>query len=102
MDVDLGQGTQRFTKLMEEQKADLMKQGACFRCHQDGHMSHNCLRKFGSTNVGRLAPTSRKATMATGVINEPIEELLKNMKDCLTTEEMKQKFFDGVIEKGFV
>ena len=32
MDVDLGQGTPRFTKLMEEEKAALMKHGAYFRC----------------------------------------------------------------------
>ena len=33
VDVDLGQGTQRFTKLMEEEKVNLMKHEACFRCH---------------------------------------------------------------------
>jgi len=65
-------------------------------------MSHNCPKKFESANVGRPAPTSAQVSIPTKTTKNGIEGLLKSMKDQLTTDNLKQKFFNRVIEKGFV
>ena len=40
MDVDAA--TTQFTKLTPEERAQLAKEGRCFRCHLQGHMARNC------------------------------------------------------------
>ena len=41
MDVDATTTTQ-FTKLTPEERAQLAKEGRCFRCRLQGHMARNC------------------------------------------------------------
>ena len=40
MDVDAT--TAQFTKLTPEERAQLAKEGRCFRCRLQGHMARNC------------------------------------------------------------
>ena len=40
MDVDI---------LMVEERASLMKKGACFRCREQGHLSRDCLNEEKKT-----------------------------------------------------
>jgi hypothetical protein len=60
----------KLNKLTEEEKLQLRKQGACFRCQQDGHMSRDCPKKIGSTEYGRPAPTleAKRAALLEGLI----------------------------------
>ena len=104
MDVDAVQPFIWFTKLIEEEKAQLRKQGACFRCRQDGHMSKDCPKKIGSTEYGRLAPTQvpRRSAAPEEPTGDMIEDVVNKMGALLATPEVKQKYFDLVIEKGFV
>jgi len=60
MDVDAGNMGNRphFTQLSDEEKQKLRDNGACFKCHQKGHISRYCpTRQNGSTEYRRLAPT---------------------------------------------
>jgi hypothetical protein len=64
-------------------------------------MSRNCPLKNGSTEYGRLAPTQVKA----GELKEEpkkIDSLMTDLKNFLTTEEAKDKYFRAVVDQGFV
>jgi hypothetical protein len=104
MDVDAAQPFTHFTKLTEEEKAQLRKRGACFRCRQDGHMSRECPKKNRSAEYGRPAPTNVPGRSAAPEepTEETIEDIVNKMGVLLATPEAKQKYFDLVIEKGFV
>jgi hypothetical protein len=94
----------RFTKLTDSEKATLRARGMCFRCCQDGHTARNCL-KNGSTEYRRPAPTQIKQTTKEDTpeaAKDKIEELMDRMNALMVTKEDKQKYFDLVIEKGFV
>ena len=60
MDVDASNMGNRphFTQLSDEEKQKLRDNGACFKCHQKGHISKYCpMRQNGSAKYGRPAPT---------------------------------------------
>ncbi len=65
-------------------------------------MSHNCPKKYGSADIERPAPTSAQTSILTETTKTDVDVLLENMKSQLTTDELKQKFFNGVIDQGFV
>jgi hypothetical protein len=70
-------------------------------------MSKACpLRQAGTADVGRPAPTPQVRSGITDSGEEPkkasYDEVLKNMKECLQDEASKQKFFDDMIDSGFV
>jgi len=67
------------------------------------------IRRNGSTKYRRPAPTQQSCSGVTDTVEEPkkeepkrIEDLLKIAKGYLTNQENKQKFFDGLINEGFV
>jgi hypothetical protein len=64
MDVDAANVTQ-FKKLTPEERAQLAKEGRCFRCRLQGHMARNC-PKNTNNNVPNVrtkeTPTSPKAS----------------------------------------
>ncbi len=99
-----------FTQLSDEEKQKLQDEGACFKCHQKGHILRYCpTRQNGSTEYGRPAPTQQSCLGITNAAEEPkkkepkgIKDLLKIAKGYLTNQENKQKFFDGLVNKGFV
>jgi hypothetical protein len=49
MDVDAANVTQ-FKKLMPEERAQLAKEGRCFRCRLQGHMARNCPKNVNYNN----------------------------------------------------
>jgi len=112
MDVDASNMGNRpcFTQLSNEEKQKLRDKGACFKCRQTGHISRYCpTRQNGSTEYGRPAPTQQTRSGITDATEEPkkeepksIDDLLKMTKGYLTNQENKQKFFDRLVEKGFV
>ena len=42
MEVNNAVGQVNFKKLTPEERAQLAKEGRCFRCHLQGHMAHDC------------------------------------------------------------
>ena len=67
------------------------------------------MRQNGSAEYGRLAPTQQSCSGVTNAVEEPkkeepkgVEDLLKIVKGYLTNQENKQKFFDGLMNEGFV
>ncbi len=112
MDVDARNMGNRphFTQLSDEEKQKLRETGACFKCRQKGHISRYCpTRQNGSTKYGRPAPTQQTRSSVTDATEEPkkeepkgIDDLLKIAKGFLTNQENKQKFFDGLVDQGFV
>ncbi len=112
MDVDAGNIGNRphFTQLSDEEKQKLQDEGACFKCHQKGHISRYCpTRQNGSAKYRRPAPTQQSHSGITNAVEEPkkekpkeIEDLLKIAKGYLTNQKNKQKFFDGLVNEGFV
>ena len=42
--------TINISALTPEECSDLMRRGACFHCHQIGHISQNCPKKQGNNN----------------------------------------------------
>ena len=64
MEVDSATGTNNFKKLTPEERAQLTKEGRCFRCRLQGHMARDCPknanRNFNSN--AREATTENKNT----------------------------------------
>jgi hypothetical protein len=50
MDVDTANVTQ-FKKLTPEERAQLAKEGRCFKCRLQGHMACNCPKNTNNTNT---------------------------------------------------
>ena len=64
MEVDSATGQTNFKKLTPEERAQLAKEGRCFRCRLQGHMARDCPknsnRNFNSNT--RETTTENKAT----------------------------------------
>jgi hypothetical protein len=67
-------------------------------------MSRECPKKNGSTKYGRPAPTNvpKRSIAPEEPTEETIKDIVNKMGVLLATLEAKQKYFDLVIEKGFV
>ena len=112
MDVDAKNmgNCPRFTQLTDEEKQKLRETEACFKCQQKGHILRYCpTRQNGSTKYGRPAPIQQFCSGITDVVEEPkkeepkgVEDLLKIVKGYLTNQENKQKFFNRLVNEGFV
>ncbi len=112
MDVDAGNmgNHPHFTQLSNKEKQKLRDNGACCKCYQKGHILRYCsMRQNGSTEYGRPAPTQQTHSGITDAAEEPkkeepkgIDNLLKIAKGYLINQENKQKFFDGLVDQGFV
>jgi hypothetical protein len=99
MDVDAG----RFIPLIDEEKQKLRDTGGCFRCQKKGHIAKYCpTKQNGNAEYGRPAPTQNAHSGITEV-PEPknLESVLADIKAYLSTEENKQKFYDGLMELDF-
>src|SRR6266851_10286644 len=112
MDVDAGNigNRPRFTQLSDKEKQKLRDSEACFKCRQKGHISRYCpTRQNGSTEYGRPAPTQQTQLGVTDATEEPkkeepkgVNDFLKIAKGFLNNMENKQKFFNGLIDQGFI
>jgi hypothetical protein len=99
MDIDAG----CFMPLTDEEKQKLQDTGRCFRCQKKGHIAKYCPTKQNrNAEYGRPAPTQNAHSGITEV-PEPkeLKDVLANVKACLSTEENKQKFYDGLMESDF-
>ena len=64
MEVDNATGQTNFKKLTPEERAQLAKEGRCFRCRLQGHMARDCPKnsnRNSNANV-RETPTENKTT----------------------------------------
>ncbi|TFY61294.1 hypothetical protein EVG20_g7109 [Dentipellis fragilis] len=66
------------TKLSEQERQRLSKEGACFRCHQKGHMSFECPQnqtpRVGALETGTVpvvAPAPQADTQANALATPP-------------------------------
>ena len=68
MEVDSATGTNNFKKLTPEERAQLTKEGRCFRCRLQGHMARDCPK-----NANRKPNSNvRETTTETKVPDPPI------------------------------
>ena len=66
MEVDNATGTSNFKKLTPEERAQLAKEGRCFRCHLQGHMVRDCPK-----NANRNANSNACKTTTETKTSEP-------------------------------
>ena len=77
MEVDSATGQTNFKKLTQEERAQLAKEGRCFRCRLQGHMARDCPknsnRNFNSnareTTTEKQTPDPPKTPPSTNPIN---------------------------------
>ena len=101
MDVDSGETENiRFTPLTEEEREELRKKGACYRCRKQGHIANKCPKK--KAEYGRPAPTSVKAQGENTNGQKDTKKSLEELKEILKDEDLRQEFFNDMVESGFV
>ena len=63
MEVDNATGQTNFKKLTPEERAQLAKEGCCFRCRLQGHMACDCLKNANrNTNSNTREATTETQT----------------------------------------
>jgi Zinc knuckle len=81
MDVDAGR---IFTPLSEQERAELSKKGACFRCRQPGHISRFCPQKRQGQGGGGTTIRAAKAE------EPPKEQEQPSLKDTISNMDPKE------------
>ena len=73
-----------------EERNELMKKGACFRCKKTGHLSKDC-------------PTKNKTTRTTQEVQKKMtpKEMYKHIQSTQLNDEEKTEFFREAEEEGF-
>jgi hypothetical protein len=109
MDVDAANVTQ-FKKLTPEERAQLTKEGRCFRCRLQGHMARNCPKNVNYNNsttstirTNETPATTKESTPAPttqpNVPNNPANKLtraqqIRNIEEAMNDEE-RSKYLDA-------
>ena len=62
MEVDNATGQTNFKKLTPEERAQLAKEGRCFRCRLQGHMARDCPKNSNRNSNVNARETSTKDT----------------------------------------
>ena len=75
-----------------EERNELMKKGACFRCKKPGHLSKDCPMKNKITGT----PQEAQKKMTASKMYKHIQSLTAQLND-----EEKTKFFKEAEEEGF-
>ena len=71
MEVDNATGQINFKKLTPEERAQLAKEGRCFRCRLQGHMARDCPKNSNRKLNARETTTNDKSTAPTPNTKEP-------------------------------
>jgi hypothetical protein len=103
MDVDAANVTQ-FKKLTPEERAQLAKEGRCFRCRLQGHMARNCPKNANYNNsttstirTNETLATTKESTPAPVPItqpsapNNPTNKLTRAQQICNIEEAMEDE-----------
>ena len=61
MEVDSAVGQTNFKKLTPEERAQLTKEGRCFRCRLQGHMARDCPKNTNQNSNARETTTESKS-----------------------------------------
>ena len=99
MDVD----TVRVDALMAEEKEKLTKEGRCFKCKKQGHISRKCLEREENKHTPRRGNQGMTAH-AMDVKDEEdtqnrVEELAGGIRELGDNE--REGLLDLLLEKGF-
>ena len=86
MDVDATTTTTNFKKLTPEERAQLAREGRCFRCRLQGHMARNCPKNTNNGQVKARETTTEKSTDTT-----PAPKLTKAQQICASEETMAEE-----------
>jgi hypothetical protein len=107
MDVDAANVTQ-FKKLTPEERAQLAKEGRCFRCRLQGHMARNCPKNVNYNNsttstirTNETPATTKESTPAPvpttqpSALNNPANKLtraqqIRNIEEAMNDEERSE------------
>ena len=86
MDVDATTTTTNFKKLTPEERAQLAREGRCFRCRLQGHMAHSCPK---NTNNGQTK--ARETTAEKPADTNSASKLTKAQQICTLEEAMAKE-----------
>ena len=99
MDVD----AVRVDALAAEEKDRLAKEGRCFKCKKQGHISRKCLEREENKNAlcrGNQGMTARAAAVEeNGKDQNKVEELARGIREL--GEDEREGLLDLLLEKGF-
>jgi hypothetical protein len=88
--------------LTAEEKERLTKEGHCFKCKKQGHISHKCPEKEEKGNAPcceNQGTTARMAAVEEGGTQNKVEELAGGIREL--GEEEREGLLDLLVEKGF-
>ena len=96
MEVDSATGTNNFKKLTPEERAQLAKEGRCFRCRLQGHMARDCPKNANrkpNSNVREAttetpdSPTTSTTTSKTPVAKLTRAQQIRALEEAMEDEE---------------
>ena len=89
--------------LAAEEKEKLAKEGRCFRCKKQGHISRKCPEREENKNAprrGNQGMTVRTAVVEDGDnVQNKVEELAGGIREL--GEDEREGLLDLLLEKGF-
>jgi Zinc knuckle len=92
----------RVDALMAEEKETLTKEGHCFKCKKQGHISRRCperKEKGNALHCGNQGMTMHMTAIEEGNAQSKVEELARGIKEL--GDEEKKGLLDLLLEKGF-
>ena len=102
MDVDVI--TKVYKTMTDEERANLMKKGLCFRCRKAGHLSQDCPEKKGKATTLTPQPiTTTSAPITTAPKKMTTKELTMHIRSlmALLNDEEKMEFYNEAEKEGF-
>jgi hypothetical protein len=93
MDVDRRQAQPNFSRqrMTDSERQEHMKKGACFNCHETGHLSRNCPKKANTTLGPKQAVRSMETTPAPKNSSDDKDALIASLMDRIEAMERTQK-----------
>ena len=100
MDVDVI--TKVYEAMTDEERAELMKKGLCFRCQKGGHLSQDCPEKKGKATISQPMATTPTPTPAVPK-KMTAKELTAHIRSltALLNDDEKTEFYDKAEREGF-